>query len=100
MDCRQVRTVDESIKHDEALTYFRNEKNDKFYGKEMRSSHDKGGEDRSKIKEKQSNLKNHDTYKYDGKKFGCQSYDKRKVQTIKGHNCHKCGGLNFYARCR
>ena len=46
----------------------------------MRGAHDHGGRDRGKVEEQRPRPKNHDTYRSDGKKFGCHGDMERKVR--------------------
>ena len=56
-----MKTIDEAITQDEALTHFKHDRHDKEKGKEIRSSHAKGGGDRGRSKEHQAHSKQHDT---------------------------------------
>uniref|UniRef100_M1AFJ1 Uncharacterized protein n=1 Tax=Solanum tuberosum TaxID=4113 RepID=M1AFJ1_SOLTU len=75
------------------------EAHDKVKEKDVRTSHDKGGGDRVRGKENQAYPKQHDSYKSDGKQFGCQNYKEKKAQTTKRDGCYICGGPHGYARC-
>ena len=90
LEHRQVRTIDEAITQAEALTDFRNEKPNKVGGDKARGSHDRGGGDHVKGEEQRPYSKKHDTYKFDGKKYGCHG------NREKDRGCQKRGLLHMW----
>ena len=99
LEQRQVKTIDEAIKHAESLTDFKHERYDKEKGKYTRISHAKGGGDRGQGKKQQTHPKQHDPHKPDTKRFVHKNYTEKRVQTSKGDGCYICGGPHGYARC-
>ena len=92
------RLIDEAITQAKALTDFRHENPDRAKGDEMRGSYDHGGGDRGKGKEQRPHPKKHDTFKYDGKKYGCHGYTDKNIEVAK-RGGYICGGPHGYARC-
>ena len=98
MEWCKVKTIDEAITQDESLTDFKHERHDKEKGKDTRTSHAKGREDRGRGKEQHAHPKQHDFHKPDGKQFGRQNYTEKLAQSSKGDGCYICGGPHDYAR--
>ncbi|MCF8701922.1 retroviral-like aspartic protease family protein, partial [Corynebacterium sp. MC-10] len=86
LERRQVSTVNEAIAQAEALTDFKQDRGDRGKAREVRSSHAKGGGDRSRGKEARP-----------PRKSGRQAYAEKEGQPQRG--CYICGGPHGYARC-
>lgn len=63
--CDRSRAIYEAITQVKYLTDFKHERYDK--GKNIRSSHAKGGRDRGRVKEQEAHPKQYDFYKLNGK---------------------------------
>lgn len=94
-----IIAINKAITQAEALIDFRHEKPVRAKRKEIRGGHDNGGGDRGKGQEKRPRLKNHNSYKSNGKKFVCHDDTEKKTEVAKRGGSYICGGLHGSARC-